>query len=89
MYTIELSIRFTPFPISVQRKTLSDAQKTYQSIQNCIKGNSMNTKTIELSCEKIQSKQITVLVDQIVAVQLFEKSSGSGGMKKPGFDLER
>ena len=43
---------------------------------------------IDLTCDKIKSKSITVLSKEIIAVQIYEKSAVAGGSKRPGFSLE-
>ena len=43
--------------------------------------NESNTKLIELKCEKVQDKLIAVRGQEIIAVQIYEKSSVAGGEK--------
>ncbi len=45
-------------------------------------------KGLELTCEKVEDKRITVLVSEIIAVQIYEKTSSSGSSKRPGFSLQ-
>ena len=52
-----------------------------QSIEN-------NSNLIELTCEKVQDKLIAVRVQEIISVQIYEKSSVAGGSKRPGFSLD-
>ena len=47
-----------------------------------------NSKVIELSCEKVQDKLITVLAKEVISVQIYEKSAVAGGSKRPGFSLD-
>ena len=47
-----------------------------------------NNKLLELTCEKVDEKRITVLVSEIIAVQIYEKTSSSGSSKRPGFSLQ-
>ena len=42
---------------------------------------------IELTCEKVQDKSIAVRTQEIISVQMYEKSSVAGGAKRPGFSL--
>ena len=42
---------------------------------------------IELSCDKVQDKLIAVRAQEIISVQIYEKSSVAGGAKRPGFSL--
>jgi hypothetical protein len=49
MFTIDLSIRNTAFPISVQRKSTEDAEAVYQLILAAMRTG--NPDIIELKCE--------------------------------------
>ena len=49
MFTIDLSIRNTAFPISVQRKSTEDAEAVYQLILAAMR--SGNPDLVELNCE--------------------------------------
>ena len=51
-------------------------------------GNNQNTTLIELSCEKVQDKLITVLAKEVISIQIYEKSAVAGGSKRPGFSLD-
>ncbi len=86
MYVIELTLKFSPLPLSVQRKNLRDAQDLYNKVRQCLdKG---QHQLLELSCEKVEGKKLAVLVDGILAVQIYEKTAASGGTKRPGFSFE-
>tara|TARA_B100000963_G_scaffold67812_1_gene55994 strand:+ start:21265 stop:21531 length:267 start_codon:yes stop_codon:yes gene_type:complete len=87
MYTLELTLRYSPFPISIQKKEYDDITKIFEHIKNLIKEND-NTTLIDLKCEKMESKSIAVLSREIIAVQIYEKSAIAGGSKRPGFSLE-
>ena len=43
---------------------------------------------MELTCEKVEGKKATFLISEVLAVQLYEKASATGGSKRPGFSLE-
>ena len=88
MYTLELSLRYSPFPISVQKKEYDEVSKIFQEVKNAMINNSSPT-LIELQCEKINSKSLAVLSNEIIAVQIYEKSAIAGGTKRPGFSLDR
>ena len=45
-------------------------------------------KLIELNCENVEDKKIAVLVSEILAVQMYEKTSASNGGKRPGFSIQ-
>tara|TARA_B100000700_G_C14840989_1_gene759228 strand:- start:12 stop:275 length:264 start_codon:yes stop_codon:yes gene_type:complete len=86
VYCIELSIKLNPIPFVLQRKKFEDAQKLYAAIIESMKKS--NERFIELTCEKVEDKKITLLVNEIIAVQIYEKTSSSGGSKRPGFSFE-
>ena len=86
MYCIELTIKLSPLPLIVQRKVQEDAKRLYSEVKESIQKN--NQRLIELTCEKVEDKKITVLVSEIIAVQIYEKTSSSGSSKRPGFSLQ-
>ena len=51
-------------------------------------GNNQHSPLIELKCEKVQDKLITVLAKEVISVQIYEKSAVAGGSKRPGFSLD-
>ena len=85
MYCIELTIKLSPMPLVVQRKEHEDAKRLYSEVIDSIKNG--NQRLLELSCEKVEDKRITVLVSEIIAVQIYEKTSSSTS-KRPGFSLQ-
>ena len=85
MYSIEIAIKLSPLPLIVQRKDHGDAKKLYSEIIEVIQKG--NQRLLELTCEKVEDKKITVLVSEIIAVQIYEKTSSSGSSKRPGFSL--
>ena len=72
-------------PLVVQRKEHEDAKSLYSDIIDSIKNG--NPRLLELTCEKVEDKRITVLVSEITAVQIYEKTSSSSS-KRPGFSLQ-
>ena len=88
MYTLELSLRYSPFPLSIQKKDHEDVKRTYEEIKDFMNGNKHDSLLIELKCEKVQDKVITVLAKEVISVQIYEKSSVAGGSKRPGFSLD-
>jgi len=88
MYTLELSLRYTPFPISIQKKEYDEVLRIFQEVKNAMRNNDAST-LIELQCDKINSKSLAVLSNEIIAVQIYEKSAIAGGTKRPGFSLDR
>ena len=85
MYCIELTIKLSPLPLVVQRKEHGDAQRLYSEVIDSIKTG--NQRLLELTCEKVEDKRITVLVSEISAVQIYEKTSSSSS-KRPGFSFQ-
>ena len=88
MYSLELSLRYSPFPLSIQKKEYEDVKKIFDEIKNHMNNNINNSQIIELKCEKVQDKLIAVLVQEVISVQIYEKSSVAGGSKRPGFSLD-
>ena len=72
-------------PLVVQRKEHADANRLYSEVVDSMKKD--NQKFLELTCEKVEDKRITVLVSEISAVQIYEKTSSSTS-KRPGFSLQ-
>ena len=72
-------------PLIVQRKEHRDAQRLYSEVVDSIQKG--NQKLLELTCEKVEDKRITVLVSEITAVQIYEKTNSSTS-KRPGFSLQ-
>jgi len=87
MFTLELSLRYSPFPISIQKKEHDDVLMVFDQIKNAMSNNS-DSVLINLTCDKMKSKSIAVLSREIIAVQIYEKSAIAGGSKRPGFSLE-
>ena len=73
-------------PLVVQRKEHRDAQRLYSDVVDAIQKG--NNRLLELTCEKVEDKKITVLVSEIIAVQIYEKTSSSGSIKRPGFSIQ-
>jgi hypothetical protein len=84
MFTIDLSIRNTAFPISVQRKSTEDAEAVYQLILAAMR--SGNPDIVELKCEGKTEKKIAVRASEISGVQIVQKDGAAvGGARPPGF----
>ncbi len=86
MYIIEIALKFTPLPVSVQRKELRDAEGIYKKVRESMEKG--HPRLLELTCEKVEGKKLAVLVGEILAVQIYEKTAASGGYKRPGFSFE-
>ena len=72
-------------PLIVQRKEHEEAQRIYSEVIDLIQKG--NQRLLELVCEKVEDKRITVLVSEITAVQIYEKTSSSTS-KRPGFSIQ-
>ena len=87
MYSLELSLRYSPFPLSIQKKEFEDVKRIYDEIKHSMDETLESVNLFELTCDKVQDKLITVRTKEIIAVQIYEKSSVAGGSKRPGFSL--
>ncbi|MFB8787363.1 MAG: hypothetical protein U7123_00545 [Potamolinea sp.] len=83
MFTIDLTLKNTPMPFSVQRKTAEDAEKTYQEVVIAMRSDS--PELLELTCEQQPEKKIAVLANNISAVMISQKSGAAGAGRTPGF----
>ena len=86
-YSLELSLRYSPFPLSIQKKEFDDVKRIYDEIKSSMNETLESPNLIELSCDKVQDKLIAVRAKEIISVQIYEKSSVAGGAKRPGFSL--
>ena len=86
MYVIELTLKFSPLPLSVQRKELKEAERLYDQVQNAMRTG--NERLIELKCEKVEDKKLSFLVAEVLAVQIYEKTAAASGVKRPGFSFD-
>lgn len=84
MFTIDLTLRNTAFPISIERKSAEDAQEIYQRILTAMR--SGNPDIVELESEGKTEKKVAVRASEISGVQLTQKEgSAAGGSRPPGF----
>ncbi len=83
MFTIDLTLKTNPVSLSVQRKTIEDAEALYQQILTAIRSGS--SEILELTCDRQPEKKIAILSDQISAVQISQKSGSAASGKPPGF----
>ena len=87
MYSLELSLRYSPFPLSIQKKEFDDVRRIYDEIKSSM-NETLESNLIELRCDKVQDKLIAVRAKEVISVQIYEKSSVAGGAKRPGFSLD-
>ncbi len=83
MFTIDLSLKNNPLPLSVQRKTIEAAESLYREILAAMRAGSSDI--LELTKKKMPEKKVAVYVNEIIAVQLSQKSGASPTGKAPGF----
>ena len=83
MYTIEVIMKGGSAPIVVHQKEEVDAEKAYASVASAL--SQAQAGVLTLNCDRTE-KKVTVLAQEIAAVQLVPKkpSSGSSG-NRPGF----
>ena len=43
---------------------------------------------LELTCDQVEDKKVTVLLAEVLAVQMYEKTALGGSIKRPGFSVE-
>ena len=79
-------MRYSPFPLSIQKKEFEDVKRIYDEIKSSMNEN-LESNLIELRCDKVQDKLIAVRAKEVISVQIYEKSSVAGGAKRPGFSL--
>lgn len=85
MFSIDVVMQFSPFPISIQRKEAEGAEAAYQEILAAMR--SEQATPLELTCEKDADKKIAVMSNQISAVVVSQKSGGAEG-RVPGFFMQ-
>lgn len=83
MFSIDLTLKNTAMPLSVQRKTAEDAEATYQDILKAMRSDT--PQVLELTCEHQPDKKIGVLSSHIIGVMKSQKSGAAGAGRTPGF----
>lgn len=83
MFTIDLVLKTTPIPLSVERKEEAAAQALYGELLAAV--GQTPGRMIELTCEKQTEKKVAVLSSEIVAIQLSEKGAAGAAGRAPGF----
>ena len=56
MYSLELSLRYSPFPLSIQKKEFDDVKQIYDEIKSSMNETLESSNLIELRCDKVQDK---------------------------------
>jgi hypothetical protein len=84
MFTIDVTLKNTPLSLSVQRKTVEDADALYEQIKAAMQSN--QSQFLDLTCDRHPEKKIGILSNEISAVQISEKSSTTAASgRPPGF----
>jgi len=81
MYIIDVMVRYTSLSMSVQRKTVDEAEAVYREVLVAIQ--SGQPQVLELTCQQTD-KRVAILSSEITAVQMAEKSGTPAG-RTPGF----
>ena len=83
MISVDLTLKYSPLPVSVQRKEKDDAEALYQTIIGAMQ--SATPQLLELACEKQTEKKVAIMSDQISAVIVSEKDGAAAAAKAPVF----
>jgi hypothetical protein len=83
MLTIDVMLKNSPLPVSVQKKDQEAAEALYNQLLATMK--SKEVEVIELKCEKETNKTVAILSDQISAVIMSEKSGSATTGRGAGF----
>ncbi|MGL5033905.1 MAG: hypothetical protein ACRC6M_08910 [Microcystaceae cyanobacterium] len=83
MISIDVTLKYSPVTVSVQRKESADAELLYQQIISAM--GSPTAQLLELTCEKQTEKKVAFLTDQISAVILSQKDGSATPGKGAGF----
>lgn len=84
MFTIEFALKHTATPLAVQKKTLEEAEATYQKALEALRTG--NPVLLEVTCDQQPHKKIGVITSELAAIQIFEKTStATASGRPPGF----
>ncbi len=84
IFIIDVSLKNAPVTLSVQRKSKEGAEELYHQILNDMKSGS--NAVLELTCEQQTEKKVALMMSEIAAVQMFEKSgTATSSGRPPGF----
>ncbi len=85
VYVIELILKLSPLSLVVERKDSKAAEALYQKIKQSLENS--QPRLLELHCENVKEKKISVFTNEVLAVQIYEKNTSSLGSKRPGFSF--
>lgn len=83
MFTVDIIVKYTPMPLSVQKKSAEDAEAVYNHILEVLRGGT--PQLLELTCDKMTEKKLAILSSEISAVQISQKSGANATGRPPGF----
>lgn len=83
MISIDLTLKYSPVPVSVQRKEAAEAEVLYAQITAAMR--SATPELLQLTCEKQTEKKVALMSDQISAVIISQKDGSALTGKAPGF----
>ncbi len=84
MYIVELALKHTALPLTVQKQDKEAADAAYEEALSALK--SGDPAMLELTCDKVTDKKIAIAVSELAAVQVYEKSGSAGASgRAPGF----
>ena len=82
MHTLNIIVKNSPLPISIQKKEAADADKVYQQIMSAMSTSS--PAVIELTCEKQEGKKVAIASSAIAAV-IMSQDAGANASRAAGF----
>lgn len=85
MFSIDIALKNTALPVSVQRKDAEKAKELYEQIVEAMRSDP--NQIIELTCEKQEDKKVAVRSELIAAVMISQQSGASASGRVPGFAL--
>lgn len=84
MYIVELALKHTALPLTVQKQDKEAAEAAYKEVLSAL--SSGDPVTLELTCDKVTDKKVAIAVSELAAVQIYEKSGSAGASgRAPGF----
>ncbi|WP_293355407.1 MULTISPECIES: hypothetical protein [unclassified Microcoleus] len=83
MFSIDMIVKNTPVSLSVQRKSVEDAEAVYQQVLEAMRNS--QPQILELTCEKNTEKKVAVLSSEISGVVISQKSGTASTGRAPGF----
>ena len=87
VFTVEISLKRNPLPLTVQRREQADAEALLQTLGEAMA--SQSSQLLRLNCDTSSERKVLLLSDEIASVQMYERSSGgSGRTRRPGFSLD-